>query len=109
MSRQETVGRLAQVCEGWIYSACLIFGQELDEQVRSRFNYSYSVYQVECSRNLQFRIGAQMEAIFERMVDRTRSRLDIPVLRTLSGVQHTTTTPDRTKGWSSADPASEPK
>ena len=87
LSRQETVGRLAQVCERWIYSACLIFGLDLDEQAGSRFNYSYSVYQEECSRNLQFRIGGQMEAIFERMVDRTRSRLDIPVLRTLFGAK----------------------
>jgi hypothetical protein len=87
LSRQETVGRLAQVCERWIYSACLIFGLDLDEQTRSRFNYSYSVYQVECSRNLQFRIGGQMEAIFGRIVDRTRSRLDVPVLRTLFGAK----------------------
>jgi len=75
------------VCERWIYSACLVFGLDLDEQTRSRFNYSYSVYQVECSRNLQFRIGGQMEAIFERIVDRTRSRLDVPVLRTLFGAR----------------------
>jgi len=87
LSRPETVGRLAQVCERWIYSACVIFGLDLEEQARSRFNYSYSVYQVECSRNLQFRIGGQMETIFERMVDRTRSRLDIPTLRTLFGAK----------------------
>ena len=74
------------MCERWIYS-CLIFGLDLEEQARSRFNYSYSVYQVECSRNFQFRIGGQMETIFERMVDRTRSRLDIPTLRTLFGAK----------------------
>ncbi len=41
-----------------LFGLCLIFGPELDEQARSRFSYSHSVYQVECSRNLQFRIGS---------------------------------------------------
>ena len=87
LSQPATVGLLMQACERWIYSACLLFGLDLDEQARSGFTYSYSVYQVEYSRNLQFRIGAQMEAIFTRMVDRTRSRLDIPIVRTLFGAK----------------------
>jgi hypothetical protein len=31
----------------WIYSACLCFGLDLDEQARSGFRYGYSVYQAE--------------------------------------------------------------
>ena len=80
-----TIGRLGQVCDRWIYSACLCFGLDLDEQERSGFRYAYSVYQTEYSRNLLFRSGAQMETFFDRILDRTRtrSRLDIPALRTL--------------------------
>ena len=32
MRASSSVGRLVQVCEGWIYSACLIFDLDLDEQ-----------------------------------------------------------------------------
>jgi len=84
--RQAAIGRLGQVCERWIYSACLCFGLDLDEQDRSGFGYAYSVYQAEYSRNLLFRSGAQMEALFDRILDRTRSRLDIPAIRTLFGL-----------------------
>jgi hypothetical protein len=87
LSQHETVGRLAQVCERWIYSACLCFGLDLDEQARTGFRYEYSIYQVEYSRNLLFRVGHQMEEVFERVVDRTRSRLDVPAIRTLFGAK----------------------
>ena len=59
LSQQATIGRLSQVCDRWIYSACLLFGLDLDDQQRSGFRYSYSVYQVEYSRNLLFRVGAR--------------------------------------------------
>ena len=88
LSQQAAVGRLSQVCDRWIYTACLCFGVDLDEQERSGFRYSYSVYQVECSRNLLFRVGGQMERVFDAVVDRTRSRLDVPTLRTLFGTKH---------------------
>ena len=45
------VGRLRQVCERWLYT-CLAFGLSLEEQKQSRFQYCYSVYQAEYSRNL---------------------------------------------------------
>ncbi len=61
LSQEATVGRLSQVCDRWIYSACLCFGLDLDEQARSGFTYGYSVYQAEYSRNLIFNVGAQME------------------------------------------------
>jgi hypothetical protein len=38
-------------------------------------------------RNLVFKVGAQMEKVFDRIVDRTRSRLDVPTLRTLFGAK----------------------
>ena len=52
------------------------------------FRYSYTVYQAEYSRNLLFRSGGQMEDLFDRVLDRTRSRLDIPALRTLFGLKN---------------------
>jgi hypothetical protein len=82
------IGRLGQVCDRWIYSACLCFGLDLAEQGVSGFRYSYSVYQAEYSRNLLFRSGGQMEELFDRILDRTRSRLDIPALRTLFGLKN---------------------
>jgi hypothetical protein len=85
--RHAAIGRLGQVCDRWIYSACLCFGLELAEQEASGFRYGYSVYQAEYSRNLLFASGAQMEALFDRILDRTRSRLDIPALRTLFGLK----------------------
>jgi hypothetical protein len=81
------IGRLGQVCDRWIYSACLCFGLDLDEQERSGFGYAYSIYQAEYSRNLLFRSGAEMERLFDRILDRTRSRLDIPAIRTLFGLK----------------------
>ena len=88
------IGRLGQVCDRWIYSACLCFGLDLDEQQRSGFRYGYSVYQAEYSRNLLFKSGPQMEDLFDRILDRTRSRLDIPAIRTLFGLN---TRPHRTR------------
>jgi len=85
--RDAAIGRLGQVCDRWIYSACLCFGLDVAEQERSGFRYAYSVYQAEYSRNLLFHSGAQMEKLFERILDRTRSRLDIPVIRTLFGLK----------------------
>jgi len=82
------IGRLGQVCDRWIYTACLCFGLDLAEQGMSGFRYSYTVYQAEYSRNLLFRSGAQIEDLFDRIIDRTRSRLDIPALRTLFGLKN---------------------
>ena len=86
MSQPGTIGRLSQVIDRWIYTACLCFGLDLDEQRRSGFGYGYSIYQLEYSRNLIFESGAVMETAFDPVVDRTRARLDVPRLRTLFGV-----------------------
>ena len=87
LSQPATIGRLTQVCDRWIYTACLCFGLGVAEQARSGFGYGYSVYQAEYSRNLLFTVGAQMDRVFDRVVDRTRSRLDVPILRTLFGAK----------------------
>ena len=86
LSQPGTIGRLSQVLDRWIYSACLCFGLDLDDQQRSGFGYAYSIYQVEYSRNLIFSSGAVMERAFDAVVDRTRTRIDVPRLRTLFGV-----------------------
>jgi hypothetical protein len=87
LSQPAAVGRLRQVCDRWIYSACLCFGLDLDAQARSGFRYAYSVYQAEYSRNLLFKVGGQMDRVFNMVADRTRGRLDVPMLRTLFGAK----------------------
>ncbi|MGH3541491.1 MAG: hypothetical protein ACRDR6_26580 [Pseudonocardiaceae bacterium] len=44
LSHPATAGRLGQVCDRWIYSACLCFGLDLEDQERSGFRYGYSVF-----------------------------------------------------------------
>lgn len=83
----EAVGRLGQVIDSWIYTACLCFGLDLADQERSGFRYDYSVYQVEYSRNLLFASGQALDAVFDTMAARVRSGLDVPKLRTLFGAR----------------------
>ncbi|MBA3528066.1 MAG: hypothetical protein H0T91_01890, partial [Propionibacteriaceae bacterium] len=94
LSHPGTAGRLGQVIDSWIYTACLCFGLDLAEQHRSYFTYAYSVYQVEYSRNLIFDSPKMMERLFETIVDRTRARLDVPAVRTLFGVGQRPRRPD---------------
>ena len=61
LSQDAAAGRLGQVIDRWIYTACLIFGLDLADQQRTCFIYAYSVYQVEYSRNLLFAYGGQMD------------------------------------------------
>ena len=98
LSRDAAVGRLGQVCHRWIYSACLCFGLDLDEQLRSGFGYGLAVYQLEYSRNLIFADGATMQRVFDTVVDRTRSRLNVPKIRTIFGAAQR---PRRTREHSS--------
>jgi len=80
-----TVGRLVQVCERWLYSACLCFGLTREEQERSGFRYQYAVYQAEYSRNLLFRRGSELDEVFEGFIDRTRRDLDLRKVTTIFG------------------------
>lgn len=91
----DTIGRLTQVCERWIYSACLCFALDLADQERTGFHYDYSVYQAEYSRNLLFTRGDAMDQVFQGIVDRTRARLDVKTLKTIFGTQKR---PSRRKG-----------
>jgi hypothetical protein len=83
----DIVGQLEQVCNRWIYSACLCFALDLEEQERTRFRYDYSVYQIEYSRNLLFRSGQQMDQLFQGLVDRTRSWMDVKRVQTIFGAK----------------------
>lgn len=76
---------LAQVCDRWIYSACLCFGLTRKEQQRSEFRYSYSTFQLEYSRNLLFKSGRKLDQVYQGLIDRTRNLLDVPRLKTIFG------------------------
>jgi hypothetical protein len=87
LSQDAAAGRLSQVINRWIYTACLVFGLDLADQQRTCFIYAYSVYQVEYSRNLLFVSGRKMQDVFDAAVDRTRSRLDVRQVSTLFGAK----------------------
>jgi hypothetical protein len=76
---------LRQLCDRWIYSTCLCSALDLAEQEKSRFQYQYSVFQMEYSRNLWFRSGRQMDEIFQALIDRTRAPLDLDRIKTIFG------------------------
>ncbi len=85
LSGQRAIGRLSQVCERWIYTTCLCFALDLEEQKRSGFRYQYSNYQIEFSRNLVFEVGGHMEQVFQALIDRSRAPLDLKTIRTILG------------------------
>lgn len=87
LSDQQTIGRLSEVCERWIYTTCLCFALDLDEQKQSGFHYQYSNYQVEYSRNLIFQIGGQMDQVFQALIDRSRAPLGLQTIKTILGYQ----------------------
>jgi hypothetical protein len=88
LSEESVIGRLSQAGERWIYSTCLCFGLDLEEQERSGFRYQYSNFQIEYSRNLLFEIGGQMEQVFQALIDRSRARLDLKTIKTILGYKH---------------------
>src|SRR6266566_3569159 len=87
LSEPLTIGRLSQVCERWIYTTCLCFALDREEQQRSGFHYQYSNYQIEYSRNLVFEVGGYMEQVFQALIDRSRAPLDLKTIRTILGYQ----------------------
>ena len=88
MRAKGSVGRMVQVCERWIYSACLCFALTSEEQIKSGFGYSFSVYQAEYSRNLIFTRGHTMDEVFHGIIDRTRAPLNIKTIKTIFGYKH---------------------
>ncbi|MBU1748505.1 MAG: hypothetical protein KKA73_12515 [Chloroflexi bacterium] len=91
----DIIGRLSQVCARWLYSACLCFALDATEQERRGFQYEYSVYQGEYSRNLLFTRGSELEQVCQGVIDRTRRLLDVPTLKTIFGTKKR---PSRHKG-----------
>ena len=79
------LARLGEVVDRWVYSACLCFALNLEQQKRSEFRYAYSCYQLEYSRNLLFKSGRQLDEIYQGLIDRTRRVLDVPRLKTIFG------------------------
>ena len=87
LPQDAAAGRLSQVINRWICTACLAFGLDLAGQQRTCFLCACSACQVEYSRNLLFASGRQMQDVFDAVADRTRSRLDVPQVTTLSGAK----------------------
>jgi hypothetical protein len=83
---KDAIGRLRQVSERWLYQ-CLCFALPSDEQKRTAFRYAVSLFQMEYSRNFLFENGRVMEQVFEGLIDRTRSRLDIKTVKTILGAK----------------------
>jgi len=90
------IGRLSQVGDRWIYSACLGLALDLAEQEQSGFQYEYSVFQTEYSRNLLFMRGGELEQIVQGVIDRTRRVLEVKTLKTILGVKKR---PTRRQGY----------
>ena len=88
MRAKSSVGRMVQVCQRWIYSACLCFALTGDEQTKSGFSYCFSVYQAEYSRNLIFTRGQTMAQLFDSIIDRTRAPMNIKTIKTIFGYKH---------------------
>jgi hypothetical protein len=85
---EELAPALEAVCERWLYSACLCFGLRVEDQTRSRFRYTFSVWELEYSRNLLFWDGQLMDQVYQKLLDRTRGPMDLKVLKTIFGARH---------------------
>ncbi len=88
LERESAIGKLAAVCERWIYSSALCFALTREEQQRSGFQYQYSVFQLELSRNLLFARGGTMDEVYQKLIDRTRQPLELEHLKTIFGFRH---------------------
>jgi hypothetical protein len=75
------------VCDRWIYSSCLLFALDLEEQQRTGFRYSYSAYQIEYSRNIVFKRGSDLDAIYQHLVDLSRNSFQIEKIKTIFGTK----------------------
>jgi hypothetical protein len=88
LNRTETIALLHQLCERWVYSTCLCFALPTEERSRSHFTYQYSVFQLELSRNLLFWRGTQMNEVYQKLIDRTRTTLTLRDVKTIFGFSH---------------------
>lgn len=88
LCRNDAIGQLAKVCDRWAYSTCLCCALDTQEQEQSGFVYQYSCYQIEYSRNLLFQRGTTLDAVYQGLIDRTRTLLDVDKLKTIFGWKH---------------------
>src|SRR5262249_6703599 len=88
LSGHRPPGRRTRACRRWIYTTCLCFALDMDEQKQSGFHYQYSNDQVEYSRNLIFEIGGHMDQVFQALIDRSRVLLDLKTIKTILGYKH---------------------
>jgi hypothetical protein len=88
LDRVETIARLRQLCERWIYSTCLCFALSHEDRKRSGFAYQYSVFQLELSRNLLFLRGTTMDEVYQKLIDRTRASLSLEQVKSIFGFSH---------------------
>jgi hypothetical protein len=82
----DAIGRLLQVGERWLYR-CLCLALHSDDQKRTAFRYAVSLFQMEYSRNFLFERGRDLERMFQGLIDRTRSTLDIKTVKTILGAK----------------------
>jgi hypothetical protein len=54
------VGRLTEACDRWLYSACLCFALDSEQQEQTKFQYQYWFYQLENSRHVARNMSALM-------------------------------------------------
>src|SRR6202011_5779392 len=59
LSEQPTIGRLSQACERWIYTTCLCFALDLEEQQRSGFHYQYSKYHKRKKKSAEWEVAVE--------------------------------------------------
>jgi hypothetical protein len=83
---QDAIGRLLQVGARWL-DRCLCFALPSDDQKRTAFRYALSLFQLEYSRNFLFERGPDLERMFQGLIDRTRSTLDIKTVKTILGAK----------------------
>jgi hypothetical protein len=67
LQRAAAVGPLAAVGEQWLHSSVLCFGLTREEPQRSGFQYQYSVFPLEWSRNLLFHHGPTLEEVYQKL------------------------------------------
>ena len=87
LSTPSAIGRLIEVIQRWLLSTCLIFALDHAEQEQSGFQYAFSCYQLEYSRNLVFQRGRDLDRLFQALIDRTRTTLGIKTLLTIFGAK----------------------
>jgi hypothetical protein len=88
LKKATAVAQLQELCDRWIYSTCLCFALERVQQQQTNFSYTYSIYQLELSRNFFFQRGATMDEVYQNLIDRTRHSLDLEKLKTIFGTRH---------------------